>query len=80
MNKTNAGILSGMFCRETDGWKGKEISVAKLLIKASDGPETFCIVAQRAREGRISAIHPSLSKLGYRDRPVTFHLYSSGAL
>lgn len=48
VNKTNAGILSGMFGRETDGWKGKEITVAKQLIKASDGAEVFSVVVQRA--------------------------------
>ena len=48
VNRTNAGILSGMFGRETDGWKGKEITVAKQLIKASDGAEVFSVVVQRA--------------------------------
>ena len=48
VNKTNAGILSGMFGRETDGWKGKEVTVAKQLIKASDGAEVFSVVVQRA--------------------------------
>ncbi|MDG7037399.1 MAG: hypothetical protein JRN32_01375 [Nitrososphaerota archaeon] len=48
VNKTNAGILGGMFGRETDGWKGKEITVAKQLIKASDGAEVFSVVVQRA--------------------------------
>jgi hypothetical protein len=37
-----------MFGRETDGWKGKEITVAKQLIKASDGAEVFSVVVQRA--------------------------------
>ena len=46
VNKTNAGILGGMFGRETDGWKGKEITVAKQLIKASDGAEVFSVVVQ----------------------------------
>ncbi|MCL4339983.1 MAG: hypothetical protein JRN37_07980 [Nitrososphaerota archaeon] len=50
VNRTNAGILSGMFGRETDGWKGKEITVAKQLIRASDGAEVFSVVVQRAAQ------------------------------
>jgi len=47
INRTNASILSNMFGKETDLWKGKEITVAKQLIKTSDGSEVLSLVVQR---------------------------------
>ncbi|MEM3191372.1 MAG: hypothetical protein QW292_04625 [Candidatus Parvarchaeota archaeon] len=47
VNRTNASILSSILGKETDAWREKEITLAKRLIKASDGSDIFTIVVQR---------------------------------
>ncbi|MEM3816225.1 MAG: hypothetical protein QW341_05200 [Candidatus Bathyarchaeia archaeon] len=47
VNRTNASILSSILGKETDMWREKEITLAKRLIKASDGSDIFTIVVQR---------------------------------
>lgn len=43
LNKTNASILAGMFGRETELWKGREVTLAKRLITTSDGRQVMGI-------------------------------------
>ncbi|MGC9190127.1 MAG: hypothetical protein ACP5GG_05365 [Conexivisphaera sp.] len=51
LNKTNAAILAAMYGRDTELWKGKEVTLVKRLITTSDGQQAMAIRVVRPGSG-----------------------------
>jgi F0F1-type ATP synthase alpha subunit len=51
LNKTNAAALATMFGRDSDLWKGKEVTLVKRLIMTSNGQQVMSIRIVRPGSG-----------------------------
>jgi F0F1-type ATP synthase alpha subunit len=51
LNKTNAAALAALYGRDSELWKGKEVTLVKRLVAASDGQQVMAIRVVRPGSG-----------------------------